>query len=157
MSDPNGRRRGRDWRGAELLGIVLIALGVVYLLGSLGVVVLAWGVIWPILIIAVGALILYSAFRPSRRTASNASVERGSSARLELAPVSARVASGSPRGRRQATWSRWPPRTMTSPPRSSGPATAPSSGSARTSPGGPMRGVAGPTGPSAWRATSRPC
>jgi hypothetical protein len=85
MSDHNHRRRSRrDWRGAELLGIVLIALGVVYLLGSLGVVVVAWSVLWPILIIAVGAIILYGAFRPSRRTASNAAVERGSSARLEL-------------------------------------------------------------------------
>ena len=40
--------------------------------------------IWPILLIGIGGLILYSAVRPSRRTASSASVPRESSARLEL-------------------------------------------------------------------------
>jgi len=85
MTDRDERRqRRRDWRGAEFLGLVLVALGVVYLLGSLGFVHLAWGVIWPILIIAVGGMILYSALRPSRRTASKATVDRGTSARLEL-------------------------------------------------------------------------
>lgn len=85
MSDRDDRRRRRrDWRGAELLGIILIALGVIYLFGSLGIVHVAWTVLWPILIIAVGVVILYSAFRPSRNSASNATVERGSSGRLEL-------------------------------------------------------------------------
>lgn len=85
MTDPDDRRRsGRDWRGAELIGIVLIAVGIVYLLGSFGVIRVAWGVIWPILIIGLGGLILYSALRPSRRRPSSAAVARGSSARLEL-------------------------------------------------------------------------
>jgi hypothetical protein len=85
MSDRNERPRSRrEWRGAELLGIVLIGLGVVYLLGSLGIIRVAWGVIWPIIIIGVGAIILYSALRPSRRTASTSAVPRESSARLEL-------------------------------------------------------------------------
>lgn len=85
MSDRDERRRsGRDWRGAEFIGIVLIAVGVVYLLGSFGVIRVAWGVIWPIVIIAIGAVILYSALRPSRRRPSSAAVSRESSARLEL-------------------------------------------------------------------------
>ena len=85
MSDHgDGRRSRREWRGAEFIGLILIAIGIVYLLGSLGIVRVAWGVIWPILLIGIGALILYSAVRPSRRTASSASVPRESSARLEL-------------------------------------------------------------------------
>lgn len=85
MSDDDGGRRSRrEWRGAELFGIVLIALGVVYLLGSLGIIRVAWGVIWPILLIGIGAIIVYSAIRPSRRRASNSAVPRESSARLEL-------------------------------------------------------------------------
>jgi hypothetical protein len=85
MSERKDRPRSRrEWRGAELLGIVLIALGIVYLLGTLGIVRVAWGVIWPILIIGIGATILYSAVRPSRRQASSSAVPRESSARLEL-------------------------------------------------------------------------
>ena len=85
MSERKDRPRSRrQWRGAELLGIVLIALGIVYLLGTLGIVRVAWGVIWPILIIGIGAIILYSAVRPSRRQASSSAVPRESSARLEL-------------------------------------------------------------------------
>jgi hypothetical protein len=85
MSDhDDGRGSRREWRGAELVGIVLIALGVVYLLGSLGIIRVAWGVIWPILLIGLGAIILYGAIRPSRRRASSSAVPRESSARLEL-------------------------------------------------------------------------
>ncbi len=85
MTDHDDRgRTGRDWRGAELIGIVLIAIGVVYLLGSFGVIRVAWGVIWPIVLIGIGAIILYSALRPSRRRPSTAAVARESAARLEL-------------------------------------------------------------------------
>jgi hypothetical protein len=85
MTDHDDRPRSRrEWRAAELFGIVLIALGVVYLLGSLGIIRVAWGVIWPILLIGLGAIILYSAVRPSRRRASSSAVARESSARLEL-------------------------------------------------------------------------
>ena len=84
MSERKDRPRRREWRGAELLGIVLIALGIVYLLGSLGIIRVAWGVIWPIVIIGIGGMILYSAVRPSRRRASSSAVPLESSARLEL-------------------------------------------------------------------------
>jgi hypothetical protein len=85
MSDRRDRRLARrQWRGAELVGIVLIALGVIYLLGNLGFVNVAWSVLWPVLIIAVGAIVLYGAIRPGRQGATSATVPREGSARLEL-------------------------------------------------------------------------
>ncbi len=56
----------------------------IYLLGSFGIIRVAWGVIWPVLLIGVGGLILYSALRPTRRRPSTAAVARDASARLEL-------------------------------------------------------------------------
>ncbi len=82
--DRDARRRRRGWRGAELIGIVLIALGIVYLLGELGIVQVAWGVIWPILVIAVGAILLLGAVRPGRRVSTTAEVPVEGSGRLEL-------------------------------------------------------------------------
>lgn len=85
MSTDRGPGRSRQpRRGAELVGIVLIALGVVYLLGTLGLVQVAWGMIWAIAIIAVGVAILLGATRPGREQASSAVVPREGSARLEL-------------------------------------------------------------------------
>ncbi len=75
---------GARWRGGELLGLVLIALGVVYLLGNLGIVQVAWSLIWPVVLIAIGAVVLFGAMRPSRSGASNAAVPREGSGRLEL-------------------------------------------------------------------------
>jgi hypothetical protein len=84
MSDRQRRGSRREWRGAEIVGIVLVVIGVVYLLGNLGIVHVAWSVIWPIVIIAIGASLLFSAVRPSRRQASTATVPRDGAARLEL-------------------------------------------------------------------------
>lgn len=84
MSDRERRGPRREWRGAEIVGIALIAVGVVYLLGNLGIVRVAWSVIWPILIIVIGGVLLFSALRPSRRQASSAVVPRDGAARLEL-------------------------------------------------------------------------
>jgi hypothetical protein len=82
--DRDARRRRRGWRGAELFGIVLIAIGCVYLLGEMGVIRVAWSMIWPILIIGVGAVLLLGAVRPGRRTASTSEVPVEGSSRLEL-------------------------------------------------------------------------
>jgi hypothetical protein len=85
MSDRWDRRRERrQWRGAEIVGIVLIALGVVYLLANMGVINVAWSITWPIIIIAVGAFILLGAIRPERQRTTSAAVPREGSARLEL-------------------------------------------------------------------------
>jgi hypothetical protein len=75
---------GARWRGAELIGIVLIALGIVYLLGNLGIFLISWGVIWAVALIVVGAAILYGAVRPARQGSSGATVPREGSTRLEL-------------------------------------------------------------------------
>ncbi len=78
------RRRRQGWRGAELIGIVLIALGVVYLFGELGIIHVAWGLIWPILVIAVGLIVLLGAIRPGRHAATTSEVPVEGSGRLEL-------------------------------------------------------------------------
>ncbi|HXY74338.1 MAG TPA: PspC domain-containing protein [Dehalococcoidales bacterium] len=52
-SDVHFRRR-------YLLGIGVIVVGVIILLGVLGVYHIVWGVIWPVILIAVGVLILLS-------------------------------------------------------------------------------------------------
>ena len=83
MSDRRERRRS-EWRGAEIIGIVLIVIGAIYLFGTLGVVNIAWNLIWPVILIGVGAVILYSAFRPSRRLATSSAVPREAAGRLEL-------------------------------------------------------------------------
>jgi Domain of unknown function (DUF5668) len=82
--DRGARRRRHGWRGAELIGIVLIAIGVVYLLGELGVMRVAWSLIWPVVIIAVGAVLVIGAIRPGRRAATSAEVPVEGSGRLEL-------------------------------------------------------------------------
>jgi hypothetical protein len=84
MSDREPRGSRREWHGAEIVGIVLVAVGVVYLLGNLGIVHVSWSVVWPIVIIAIGAVVLYGAVRPSRGQASTANVPREGAARLEL-------------------------------------------------------------------------
>ncbi len=83
MSDRRERRRN-EWRGAEIIGIVLIVIGAIYLFGSFGFVNVAWNLIWPVILIGIGAVILYSAFRPSRRLATSSAVAREAAARLEL-------------------------------------------------------------------------
>lgn len=83
MSDRRERRRS-EWRGAEIIGIVLIVIGAIYLFGTLGVVNIAWNLIWPVILIGIGAVILYSAFRPSRRLATSSAVPREAAGRLEL-------------------------------------------------------------------------
>jgi hypothetical protein len=84
MPDREGRGSRRERPGAEIVGVVLVFVGVVYLLGNLGIVRVAWSLVWPILIIAIGAFLLYGAVRPSRRKASSAAVPRDGTERLEL-------------------------------------------------------------------------
>jgi phage shock protein C len=43
-----------------LLGIAVIVVGIIILLGVLGVYHVAWGIIWPVILIAVGVLIILS-------------------------------------------------------------------------------------------------
>lgn len=48
-------------RGRNILGVTLIVVGILFLLGSFGLFHwLRWGVIWPLILIAIGALIISS-------------------------------------------------------------------------------------------------
>ena len=45
------------------LGIVLVMIGAIFLLQSLGVIALGFGQLWPLIPIALGLMILYERFR----------------------------------------------------------------------------------------------
>ena len=82
MADPY--RGGWTLRGPELIGILLIVVGAVFVVGNANVFRVSWGLIWPILIIGVGAVVLLSAVRPRGDTASSAEVPRNATQQLEL-------------------------------------------------------------------------
>lgn len=51
-------------RGRNIIGIILIVLGVLFLLGSFNLLWwLRWGNLWPLILVAIGALIIISARR----------------------------------------------------------------------------------------------
>jgi phage shock protein C len=54
------------YRRRNLFGIAVIILGVIILLGVLGVYHFVWGIIWPVILIAVGVLILLSVMKKSK-------------------------------------------------------------------------------------------
>lgn len=54
-------------RSAAVAGLVFVALGVVFLLEALNVFELRARYVWPIVLIAIGAAILASGIRSSRR------------------------------------------------------------------------------------------
>lgn len=60
-------RRSSGWSpsGTEIVGFLLIAVGVVYLLGTANIVRISWGELWPLILVALGALILVRAMRPA--------------------------------------------------------------------------------------------
>jgi hypothetical protein len=60
-------RRSSGWSpsGTEIVGFLLIAVGVVYLLGNANIISISWGELWPLIIVGVGALILVRSMRPA--------------------------------------------------------------------------------------------
>ena len=60
-------RRSSGWSpsGTEVVGFLLIAVGVVYLLANANIISISWGELWPLILVAVGALILVRAMRPT--------------------------------------------------------------------------------------------
>jgi hypothetical protein len=81
-----GKDGGRGWslRGTELFGLILILIGIVYFLGNANIVHISWNLIWPILIVAVGAAILLSALRPRSDLPGTVDVPREGVDQLEL-------------------------------------------------------------------------
>ncbi len=79
-----GRRRGRGWRGPELVGALLIAIGAIYLLDTLDFFAFSWRIGWPIVLIVVGILFLARATQSGGARESSASVPREGTEQLEL-------------------------------------------------------------------------
>jgi len=53
-------------RSGSYTGAVLIGVGVLMILGRLGVLYVSWAMVWPLLLIALGGLILYRTLGPGR-------------------------------------------------------------------------------------------
>jgi hypothetical protein len=77
-------RTSRCFRGPELVGILLVALGVIFLLGNLGLFRITWGVLWPAVIIAIGALVILSATRTSSGGRETVAIPRDGAEHMEL-------------------------------------------------------------------------
>lgn len=53
-------------RSGSYTGVVLIGVGVLMILGRLGVLYISWSMVWPLLLIALGGLILFRTLGPGR-------------------------------------------------------------------------------------------
>lgn len=89
FSDRREQRRARraarrSGRAPELLGLVLVVVGIFYLLDNTGLLRVSWSVIWAVGIIAIGVVILAGTIGPARDHPSNAVIGREGSGRLEL-------------------------------------------------------------------------
>ncbi len=78
-------RYRRSGTGPEVIGIVLIVVGGLFLLQNVGLFRLAWGAFWPLLVVVVGVVILVSALRPRTAAPSTVTVPVDGADRLELA------------------------------------------------------------------------
>jgi hypothetical protein len=57
---------GNGPRSGNYMGGVLIALGALMILGRLGFLYVSWNTVWPLLLIAMGGLVLYRSLGPGR-------------------------------------------------------------------------------------------
>jgi hypothetical protein len=57
---------GNGPRSGNYMGGVLIAVGVLMILGRLGFFYISWGTLWPLVMIALGGLVLYRSLGPER-------------------------------------------------------------------------------------------
>lgn len=69
---------GKGPRSANYAGVVLIAIGVLMILGRLGFVYISWGALWPLVLIGLGGLVLYRSLGPGR--VARTSLEKGAAA-----------------------------------------------------------------------------
>ena len=72
------------WRGAELIGILLVLFGLLFLLRNAGVVRLEWGALGALFIVGLGLVLLVGALLPRGGGVSATSVPRDGTARLDL-------------------------------------------------------------------------
>ncbi len=73
-----------DWRGAEIIGIVLIALGAIFILRNAGIVDIGLGTVGAIVFIGIGLLLLVGALLPRSGSAASAAIPRDGTTRLDL-------------------------------------------------------------------------
>lgn len=59
----NGARSGRS---SNYMGGVLIAIGLLMIVGRMGYFYISWGTLWPLVMIALGGLVLYRSLGPGR-------------------------------------------------------------------------------------------
>jgi len=87
-----GQGPGRgEWTGVSIFGVVLVVIGAIFLVDQLGVFHFAWRVFWPVLLIAIGAvLVLNAAARHESRArahgtgSAQTAIPRDGAGRLEL-------------------------------------------------------------------------
>lgn len=61
---------GKGPRSGNYVGVVLIAIGVLMMLGRLGFLYVSWGTLWPLVLIALGGLVLFRSLGPGRARVS---------------------------------------------------------------------------------------
>ena len=66
-------RSGWSFRGPELFGLLLIGVGILYFLSNTGIVQFSWNALWPLILVAVGVVVLLQAIRPGPAKADGAS------------------------------------------------------------------------------------
>jgi len=57
---------GKGPRSGNYVGVVLIAIGALMMLGRLGFLYVSWGTLWPLVLIALGGLVLFRSLGPGR-------------------------------------------------------------------------------------------
>jgi predicted membrane protein len=62
---------GNGPRSGNYMGGVLIAIGLLMILGRLGYFYISWGTLWPLVMIALGGLVLYRSLGPGRVARTN--------------------------------------------------------------------------------------
>jgi hypothetical protein len=68
---------GNGPRSGNYMGGVLIAVGVLMVLGRMGFFYISWGTLWPLVMIALGGLVLYRSLGPGRVTRAGAAADAG--------------------------------------------------------------------------------
>ena len=82
MTEPSQPRSGL--RGPEILGLLLIGLGVLFLLDRFTPFALGWGLIWPVILVGLGVLVLSGATRSGGAGVASVRVPRDGADQLEL-------------------------------------------------------------------------
>jgi predicted membrane protein len=78
---------GNGPRSGNYLGGVLIAVGVLMILGRLGFFYVSWGTLWPLVMIALGGLVLYRSLGPGRVARPAAAAGAGADSVVDIVAV----------------------------------------------------------------------